>query len=319
MGHINPRKLKWLREKRNLSQAQLSDASGVSQKQISRLEKDTGDDSLNTCHGKTLQNLASALSVSADQLSIPPEGDAGKRAEAAGLKRVSFYLSEQDRLNYRFLEARYGVKSHDILRAAPLLFLITAEMSLAERRDHLAELEDALRRVPEDYHSYLADVLIGLVTVEQAGRTEARSIEQRDLSGSTIADEEWSESYKGEGDLYVDFLDRKARELAPDAVGEFSVEGNFASLSVTLFDTTLEELSAGDPIARLALESGDVHPRDIPKELMAEDQSEARAHWLAQRCSDEAKKTRERRRAEINSIKLEYRGESDVALNHTAR
>lgn len=305
MGHIHPQKLKFLRESRNLSQAQLAGAADVSQKQIGRLERSNDSDSLNTCQGKTLQNLASALNVSADELSIPPEGDADKRAETLGLKRVSFYLSEQDRLNYRFLEARYGVKAHNIIRAAPLLFLITAEMSLAERRERLAELEDALSGVPENSHSHLGDVRIGLGRVEEAGRAEAQSIEQRDLSGSTITHDEWSEWYKGSGDLYVDFLDRKARELAPDAMGEWDeVSGNFASLSVSLFDTTLEELSTGDPLARLALESGDVHPRDIPKELGADDKSEARARWLAKHCSEETKKAHEKRLTELGSIKL---------------
>lgn len=305
MGHIHPRKLKFLRESRNLSQAQLADASDVSQKQISRLEKSIDSDTLNTCQGKTLQKLASALNVSVDELSTPPEVDAEKRAEALGLKRASFYLSEQDRLNYRFLEARYGVKAHDIIRAAPLLFLVTAEMSLAERRDRLAELEDALGRVPENFLSHLGDVRIGLGRAEEAGRAEAQSIEQRDLSGSTITDDEWSEWYEGSGDLYVDFLDRKARELAPDAVGEFDeVSGNFAALHVSLFDTSLDELAAGDPIARLALESGDVHPRDIPKELTADDQSEARASWLAEHCSEETKNAHKRRLADLGSIKL---------------
>lgn len=306
MGHIHPQKLKFLRESRNLSQAQLAGAADVSQKQIGRLERSNDSDSLIACQGKTLQNLASALNVSTDDLSIPPEGDADKRAEALGLKRVSFYLSEQDRLNYRFLEERYGVKAHDILRAVPLLFLVTAEMSLAERKQRLAELEEALNRVPEDFHSYLGDVRIGLGTVEEAGRAEAQSIEKRDLSGSTITKYEWSAWYKGSGDLFVDFLDRKARELAPDAVGELDeVSGNFASLHVSLFDTTLDELSAGDALARLALKSGDVHPRDIPKELRADDQSEARASWLAEKCSEETKKAHEKRLAELGSIKLQ--------------
>jgi transcriptional regulator with XRE-family HTH domain len=300
MGHIHPRKLKQLRESRNLSQALLAEASDVSQKQISRLEKCDEHECLNTCHGKTLEGLAKALGVSPEELAKPPKGAAEEHAQALGLRRVYFYLSEQDRLNYRFLEARYGVKAHDILRAAPLLFLVTAEMSLAERWDRLAELEDALGRVPENFHRHLSDVRIGLGRAEEAGRAEAESIEQRDLSGSTITDDEWSEWYKGSGDLYVDFLDRKARELAPDAVGEWDeVSGNFASLRVRLFDTWLDELSAGDPLARLALESGDVHPRDIPKELTADDQSEARARWLAEHCSEETKTAHKRRLADL--------------------
>lgn len=305
MGHIHPRKLRHLRESRNLSQALLADASGVSQKQISRLEKCDEHDCLNTCHGKTLEGLAEALGVSAEELGQPPEGAAEDHAQAPGLRRVSFHLSEQDRLNYRFLEERYGVKAHDILRAAPLLFLVTAEMSLAERRDRLAELEEALYRVPEDFQSHLGDVRIGLGKIEEAGRAEAQSIEKRDLSGSTITDYEWSDWYKGSGDLFVDFLARKARELSPDAMGEEDeVSGNFSSLHVSLFETTLDKLSAGNFLAQLALRSGDVHPRDIPKELTADDQSEERARWLAERCSEETKKAHELRLAELISLGL---------------
>lgn len=305
MGHIHPRKLKQLRESRNLSQALLAEASDVSQKQISRLEKCDEHECLNTCHGKTLEGLAKALGVSAEELAKPPEGAAEEHAQAHGLRRFSFYLSEQDRLNYRFLEERYGVKAHDILRAAPLLFLVTAEMSLAERRERLSELEDALRRVPEDFHSHLGDVRIGLARVEEAGRAEAQSIENRDLSGSTITDDEWSDWYKGSGDLFVDFLNRKARELSPEAMGEEDeISGNFSSLHVSLFETTLDKLSAGNSLARLALRSGDIHPRDIPKELIAAEQSTERARWLAERCSEETKKAHERRLAELGSIEL---------------
>ena len=169
------------------------------------------------------------------------------------------------------------------------------------------ELEDALCRVPEDFHSHLGDVRKGLGRAEEAGRAEAHSIAQRDLSGSTITQDEWSERYKGSGDLFVDFLDRKARELAPDAIGENDeVSGNLASLHVCLFQTKIDDLSADNQLARLALESGDVHPRDIPKELLDEGQAEARALWLEERCSQETKKAHDQRFAELPSDKLLY-------------
>jgi hypothetical protein len=85
---------------------------------------------------------------------------------------------------------------------------------------------------------------------------------------------------------------------------EDEVSGNFSSLHVSLFETTLDKLSAGNFLAQLALRSGDVHPRDIPKELTADDQSEERARWLAERCSEETKKAHELRLAELISLGL---------------
>jgi hypothetical protein len=61
---------------------------------------------------------------------------------------------------------------------------------------------------------------------------------------------------------------------------------------------------AGDLKARLALENGDVHPRNIPNELRTDEQSEAGARWLAEHCSEKRKKAHERRLAELGSIKL---------------
>ena len=303
MGHIHPRKLKFVRESRNMSQAQLADASDVSQKQISRLEKSDEHESLNKCHGKTIQKLSSTLNVPEEELATPPEGDDERRAKNLGFKRISFFLSEQDRLNYRFLEERYGVKSLDILRAAPLLFLVTAEMSLAERREGLAAFEDALGCVPGEFLSHLGDVVIGLSNAEAAGLVEARSVKECDLSGKVIRDNEWSELYEGSGDLYVDYLERKVRELAPDAFGdEDEISGNFASLFVRLFETKIEELSDGNLLARLALERGDVRPRDIPKKLLANDQAKKRSEWLAERCSEDTQRANEKRMAELGSI-----------------
>ncbi|WP_281926541.1 helix-turn-helix domain-containing protein [Roseibium album] len=306
MGHIHPRKLKQTRELRNLSQFQLAEASGISQKQISRLEATGAPSGINRCHGKTLRQLASALGVAAEDLATPPKRDEEDAAEGLGLKRVSFYLSEQDRLNYRFLEARYGVKAHDILRAAPLLFLATAEMCLAERQKALAKVQKKLGKVPEVELGHLDDIRIGFNRAEEAMRLEQQSISMRDLAGEIIAADHWSEMYDGTGDLFVDYLERKIRELAPEVIGaEDGIEGGIASLSVKLFEAVLDDLSGNHPLARLALRSGDVHPRDIPSELISEEQTAVRVKWLAERCSEESKRAQAKLMAGIDLSGLE--------------
>lgn len=305
MGHLYPSKLRALRERRNLSQLQLASEADLSQKQISRLETVRQQDGPNKCHGRTLHKLANALGVPEDELTSPPEHDAEAKAEAAGLKRVSFYLTEQDQVHYRFLEARYGAKAHDVFRVAPLLFLIAAEMSLAERRENLRLYEEALSTVPTDRINHLEDVSAGLFRAQEASAAEQQSIEERDLSGSSIAEDEWSWSYKGTGDLFVDFLKRKVRELAPEAFGDADeISGRLGSLYVELFLEQIQELSAGSPLASFALKRGYVHPKDIPSELMDEEKSSARAGWIEAQCSDETRSAHEQGIAALNDFAL---------------
>ncbi len=303
MGHIHPQKLKATREGQNLSQEQLAKASKVSKKQISRLEQGI---ELNKCHTNTLSRLAHALCVpDAADLTKPPEADQDTKLEALGLRRAYFYTSEQERLHYRFLEDRYGIQANSILRAAPLLFMVAAEISLAERNDSLTAFKEALAKVPE-HLEHLRDARIGIYRAEQAALAEGQSIEARDLSGGAFSDDELSEGNKGSGDLFVDFLERKIHELYPDAVTGITdrVSGSFASLNVSLFDFEIEKLSADNGFAALALTSGDVHPKDIPKKLLAEDQAETRAAWLAERCSEETLKAHENSMADLPKLKF---------------
>ncbi len=299
MSHINPQKLKAVREAQSLSQDQLAEASGVSKKQISRLEQGT---KLNKCHSTTFLRLAAALRVSeAEDLTKPPEADQEAQLAALGVKRAYVYMTDQDRLHYRFLEDRYGVQAQSILRAAPLLFLIAAEISLAERKKSLSAFENALGEVPEHNLEHLRDVRIGIYRAEEAASAERQSIEARDLSGRTFSHDEWKDE---PGDLFVDFLERKIRELYPAAImGDLGeVSGKFASLQVSLFGDEIDKLSAGDRAAELALTSGDVHPKDIPKKLLGEDQMEARAKWLAERCSEKTLKAHKKRMAELPDL-----------------
>lgn len=297
MGHVDPEKLKLLRSKKGLSQQALADAIDVAPKTIGRYERGESGP-----RGETLRKLAEVLNTSVEDLAKPPQSDDDKFMEKHGYRRAYIYLSHQDRLHYRFLEARYGVKAHNILQAAPLLFLIAAEMSLAERRKRLDEFDEALSKVRTDHLSHLHEAVVGVQRADNATYAEYQSIKARDLSGKALRNYEWSDDYKGSGDLFGDFLNKKAHELCPDAVDD--ILGTFDTLSVWLFDGEIERLANGNPDAKGALAYGDVHPQDIPSDLLAEDQAEARATWLAERISDKTRAYLDEKSAFLKKLKL---------------
>lgn len=285
MPQIHPKTLKMRRQTKNLSQNDLAAASGVSAKQISRLEQ---GNALKRCNAATADRLAAALKCSVSELAQEPKKELEAELHKLGLKRTYLFLSERDRLNYRFIEHRYGVSPHTIQDAAPLLFVLVAEMHLQARREKLAALEEALGLLSGHGLEHLHDVSVGLSRALDGLESERNSIEACDLAGKSIPDDAWFEFHEGSGDLFAEFLDSRLRELAPDISGY--VSGNGASLDYHLFEAELEHLSNNNPLAELVLERGDVHPKDIPRHLLGSDQDDERAAWLAERCSKETRR-----------------------------
>ena len=145
------------RKGQNLSQGALASLSGVSAKQISRLEQ---GDKTTSCNAATVKRLAKALEVSEDKLGGPKDAD-DKELRELGYRKASFYTSALERLHYWFLKDRYGVEPNSIILMAPLLFLIAADCILKEREDKLTEVEERLAGVPKHpHHSGLNDCLM---------------------------------------------------------------------------------------------------------------------------------------------------------------
>lgn len=287
MGHIDPDTLKMLREQRGLSQEALAEAIDVTTKTINRLERGR----VKKPHGETLRKLAEVLDTSIEDLATPPDDEPDTDSGWLGSKRSYFFTTYDDRMHYRFIEARYGVKVNSILKAAPLLFVLVAEMSLAERRKRLEATEDALSKVPSDGVAHLENARIGAFRIEEAAWVERASIEACDLSGKRFRDDEWSEDYHGDRDLFVDFLRRTAQAVCPETIlwNEDDILGPFEALHAELFNAEISRLANGNQEAANALRSGDIHPKDIPPELLSDDQAEARAEWLADHCGEDTR------------------------------
>ena len=181
---IHPKRLKDLRTRKKFSRRKLAKKSGLSEKQISRVETSETDVPVRM---NTMIKLASALGVDAemllndpstlDPLPVPPSQDV----------QLSIKISPQVRLAYDLVKHRYGPSQKDIINLAPLLFVLLAEGSLSWRRQWLEETKAAMERLEQ-------------LTSE------------RDMFNSEELDLEWDESFEAEQESI------KKKELLGDEI-----------------------------------------------------------------------------------------------------
>lgn len=134
---IQPKILRDLMDEKGLTRAALAKESGVVTKTISRLMKPPAD------RGKrprrdTIQSIAKALETTPEFLcgkvsrDIQPKKNVPEDAyETLGLKtQLNVRVDHATRNAMALVCRRYGVKPHQIVMLAPLLFLCVAEQSL---------------------------------------------------------------------------------------------------------------------------------------------------------------------------------------------
>ncbi len=282
---INPETLKKLRNKNGFSQQTLADATetGVSKKTIARIESGKGGGT----RGSTVQELAKALRVKPEILAQEPESEAVREQELQkyGLRPIKLVLDGETILTYGLVAEQYGVETRQIIKTAPLLFTLFAEMSLAERRRRLEELEAAL----EDFPNHLIERNWPALDEEKA------SIGQRDIFTRHIDKHDLNESYYNEDvrNPFNDFLIEQAKSLPDnDAIEPEEIHnlGNFDDLpSFSLFESYRKSLTGDSARAAHALSHGYTRISKIPKELRGvdEDVTTKRVKWLESKVPDE--------------------------------
>lgn len=231
------------------------------------------------------------------------------------------HLRGETMLAYDLVLDRYGIDMWDVIDAAPLLFTLLAEMSLADRRRRLEEMAVAWTAyqttVPEHINfAAVGDCYEGL-------QAEDDSIVERDLFGFRILreNESWSmyvdnRDYDEDRNPFSDFLITLAKELGPDndAIdyhGIKSALGDGGGMTGwELFPTYLKHLTGGSLRANYALSRGYVRLGQIPKHLRGEDEDNdqvtvERTEWLESHVPDEdwAKRSRI-----LDSISLRLEG-----------
>ena len=179
---IHSETLKKLRKERGYTQQGLAEKARVDKKTIARIEGSKGGEP----RGDTVRLIAKALGVENPQvLAEEPESDVvHEEFRKIGARRVKVKvpLFDEAILAYDLAEEHYGVDMHKLINAAPVLFTLLAEMSLADRRCSVKEMSKAwdtfLRTCPEH--------LKHLSLQGGCSWDEETSIDKRDLFGRDV-------------------------------------------------------------------------------------------------------------------------------------
>ena len=209
---IHPKRLRDLRTRKKFSRRKLAIKSGVSEKQIGRVETSDTDVPVRM---NTMIKLASALGVDAqmllddpttlDPLPVPPSQDV----------QLSIKISSQVRLAYDLVKHRYGPSQKDIINLAPLIFVLLAEGSLAWRRQWLEETKAVKERLEQ-----LTGEREGFYTEEQdvvwdeSFEAEQESIERNELLGDeTLSGRGYWQHWDGLKNPFLDYVIKLSKEL----------------------------------------------------------------------------------------------------------
>lgn len=206
---IHPKRLRDLRERKKLSRRKLADRSGISERQIGRIETSSTDVLVRL---NTTEKLATALGVDVgmlvddptalDALPVPPSQDV----------QLSIKVSSQVRLAYDLVKHRYGPSQKDIIKLAPLLYVLLAEGSLAWRRHWLEEVKVAMEHL-EQLSDGREHLLIEDSQLDESIDAERESIEMGDHLGDTVsARGGWSAIDDG-SNSFSEYLTRLSKEL----------------------------------------------------------------------------------------------------------
>ena len=304
---IKPETLKKLRNTKGYSQQALADEAGVDKKTIVRIEGGKGGET----RGETAKMIARALGINDFHvLAEDPESETVHSEEfrILGARRVKkeVLLFDETVLAYDLVKEHYGVDMHKLINAAPVLFTLLAEMSLADRRHRLKEMQMAWGAFEEARPDHILHLYPSSAYCEQ------NSIDKRDIFGREVLNkgELVPELYHEGQNPFSDFLIRQTKELGAqnDAInrgdmmlGSMHPETDGWLWHIPLFRTFRERLTGerrttgGDYRSRAdyALSRGYVRISEIPEHLRGENEEEdehvvsERVKWLEEQVPDE--------------------------------
>ena len=294
---VAPAAMTELRRRRNWSRRQLSEASGVSEQQIQKVEKSAEAVRVAT---RVATRLAKALAVPVPVLS-------GEATIAPGMPipadiGVSVKTTPGLRLAYDLVERRYGATVKDLFGLAPLLFVLLAEGSLAARRRKLEmarQASDTLEELAKDHPTLYFGKRQSVVW--QGIDEEQASIDAADVLGRRVWDTAWSMVHHFPEDdtnitPFADYLAELAKEIDRRDLVNFDslllVDQGLVPWGANPYEVCRGELGKVAGMSREALaavEWGDVRLSEIPQELMAEDAWQRRQYWLESKLSEDAR------------------------------
>lgn len=316
--YINVETFEALLRKSGMTLAELSRKSKVGTKTIGRIRKSE------ELRKSNVEKIAAVFGVEIAVLNNPPSAALIKGAESksGNMQRMVVDL-QPAALNRIWMTAHYyNVSVRALLEFAPLFFSIVAETSLNQRRKKIeslsASLKEMMKDAPAQHEDEIDDVKFGMKNLYRA---EMDSIEQRDLTGGAKGnysstfnkfDDESVENHyffntiedlASPANLHVDFFESTMEDIAYNIEEDGPFEAIMPDEIKPFSDERDSELWS-------ALTQGDILVRDIPIELMAKNQAEARVRWLNN--AFEAIKDRIDERHAAFVAELEAKGSSDA-------
>lgn len=277
--HINKDTLKFHMKKCGMTQTELAAVSKVSAKTIGRALRENRSQ-----NEDTVGNLAMALQVEPAALGLPPDvvSEMAALEQMARTYRHSLTLAGEERLNFDLVQRHYGVSNDLIIKAAPLMFSLVAELCLAERREAFQRACDWESNIPPHLRN-ASGVAVGHMDGVLA--RERESIDRSDILGRHLVDTLDDYAVRFAPIPFHDFLCRFAEQTNAEAFE--NVEIDRRGIYFSLFGQDLETIANSDSAAKLSLQNGRVRIRDIPEELLATNKASERADWLKQHLTDE--------------------------------
>jgi transcriptional regulator with XRE-family HTH domain len=297
---INPKTLKALRKKQNLSQEDLAESSKIAKRTIARLE--------NNPLGKKVRNhtvaqLAKVLGVKTEALGKPFSELTPEEQKIPGYQHIKIRISDKVWLNYRYAIIEYGVKFDEIIDAAPWMFVLLAEMSFDKRRKQLKETEDTFEEAMRLLPSHLTHGSFSRIDIEEAADHERESLSCRDVFGTVVLDE----AYRKEPfdpyhtNPFIEFIKKLVGDLKSDEINPTEIEVRHPVSNMPQWPISqrwLHELTGGNHLANFAVETVRVSLTDMPQEIKGPDKLTERVNWLVNKIPLEVREREEKQKAE---------------------
>jgi hypothetical protein len=280
---------------------------GLSARQWSRIE--ASKKPLFPVRSRTAELIAKTLGVTnVEDLAKPPKDQDDKSLRDAGYRRIALWLSNDVRLNYRWVTNHYDVSVGDLIDAAPWMFTLLAEMSLADRRRGLEEAHSAFEEAMEKLPDHLAHGTLARSDFENAYYDERLSLARRDVFGKAVRAKDVAEPFDlSETNPFLDFLRRAAEGIDHGALDPCDLDPSYQGgmPGWAAFRSWLHELTGGDSWARFAVENVAGVIGAIPEDLKGEEKTPERIQWLIEKIPPDVRAREEEKRAKDSALQID--------------
>lgn len=242
-----PETLKTLRDQKQLTQEALAKLCKCTPETVGRWER--GASKIKRKDYKSA--LCNALGVTWAVLCRPCQPDNETKAPRAVddgreeiLRNLNARVSHHAHLAFTLASQRYGVRIADIVELAPLLFMIVAEQSLADRADKIGALNNTLSELESlrDELPQFSGIIYEPYELGEIAMREQQSIKRREVFGH----EHWQplDWHAPDIDPFANYLKRlvESMNFAPELI-EFIGPGVWETPPYQLALDALKEIT----------------------------------------------------------------------------